>query len=295
MLFSRPRNVAQLRLGYCLRCDPAVPMQRAILESSSYEDDAVATCLNLVPDDGVFVDIGANIGAFTCAFAARRPRFRGRIHAIEPVSGNFAALKANIRLNGLGRRVTLDRLALGEQPGELTMHIEPDGSSNNAVGDNMLAAHDRLAVAERNWRRETVPMTTLDEWVGRRAITRCDLIKIDVEGAEPMVFKGGMQFLARCRPAICGEFNPYWMGQSGWTMPDVIELLRPFGYRCYAPEEGRHIEVDAFDAPDDGTMPTWYLIPAGRDDLLRRLLAVPVSGSGGRADSPDQYTAPDHP
>ena len=58
-----------------------------------------------------------------------------------------------------------------------------------------------------------------------------DLVKIDVEGAEPLVLRGMTTLLATWRPAIIVELNEYWLREvSSCSSGDVLELLRSFDY-----------------------------------------------------------------
>lgn len=71
---------------------------------------------------------------------------------------------------------------------------------------------------------------TLDEFVAEREITRLDLLKIDVEGAEVSLLRGAEQSLKRFRPVVMIEINPSALRRFGQTAEDVVSLL---GSRCY--------------------------------------------------------------
>lgn len=251
-----------MKLGHRMLLDLRAPIFKAAHDAGEYEPEVVNSCIRLAPKDGVFLDIGANIGLYTCPLAAHfRSLGSGHVYAIEPVSANFRTLRQNVELNGLDSFVTLERTAFGKEAGDLVMHVEPEGSVNNAVGDNMLSETDRMTVRERAWKTETAPVARLDEWARRRGVTRCDLIKIDVEGAELLVFEGGTEFLKSCRPIIIGEFSPYWMKQIGQDFNDVMRFFTPLGYSSFREVNGRFLELTEALIAKGVEVPTYGLVP----------------------------------
>ena len=71
--------------------------------------------------------------------------------------------------------------------------------------------------------------TTLDEWVESSGITRIDFIKIDTEGAELEILKGGLNCLKRFKPKLLVEAHTF-VEES--LLPNVEELLKSLGYSC---------------------------------------------------------------
>jgi FkbM family methyltransferase len=125
------------------------------------------------PEDGwTIVDVGAGIGDFSISIAARLPR--SRIIALEPYPPSYRILLENIALNRAGNVVAFP-YALG--PGsELRMlragAAEPGQSSTVRLG---------RGVADRV---EPVPGRSLAAVLRELEVRRCDLLKMDCEGAE---------------------------------------------------------------------------------------------------------------
>lgn len=147
----------------------------------------------LVTPGMTVVDVGANYGYYTLLFAdAVGPG--GRVIAVEPVPDTAAALTENITLNGFAGRCELVAKALGACPeGTARMHV-PFGEPKNAA----VVPVDREGGIE-------VATTSLDA-IGER-LQRCDLVKIDAEGAEVDIVDGMSRLAARCGPAVLIEFN----------------------------------------------------------------------------------------
>ena len=109
--------------------------------SSGYEPPVLALVDALLPDDGVFFDIGSNWGYFSI-YLASRPRFAGQIHAFEPWPTTYADLSSTVRQLGLDNVVHCHNFALGESNHEGAMQcgshsgcakLAPEGSQGVAV------------------------------------------------------------------------------------------------------------------------------------------------------------------
>ena len=158
--------------------------------------------IQLSPGDCVF-DVGANIGLFTL-FMAQRVRDL-KVFAFEPMPAVFEALRANAALHDLNAE--LFQCGLGSSNGSLDFQYFPhatilSGYSDSGVHDTVmtflrgqekLSSDDDLEfiLTERLY-HETVscPVRTLSSIIKEKAISRIDLLKIDVEKAELDVLEG---------------------------------------------------------------------------------------------------------
>ncbi len=266
------RRQINMQLGYRMLIEPAVAEQADAARSGCYEPLLMDLLHRLLPDDGVFLDIGANVGFFTCSLAAK-PGFAGQVHAFEPAGCNHARLLKNIQLNQLVGVVSTWKLALANQTGTLNLYVVPEGEANNAVGENMLAPHDKETVSRRGWRVEHAPMTTLDLWAGEQGLARCDFIKVDAEGADLNILLGGAGLIARTRPVIAAELSPYWMAQIGQDVSDVERFCAELEYELYKEVDGRwHPYEDAL-RPEPMDVPNFMLAPREKRAELRNKLA----------------------
>ncbi|WP_051212205.1 FkbM family methyltransferase [Rubritepida flocculans] len=152
-----------------------------------------------VPEEGVILDVGANIGLSVLALAPLVPR--GRIIAVEPGPRTAAALAETVALNGLGARVACAALALSDVPGEALFH-----DAEHSAGAHLM---DPATLDAASLPTLRVPVTTLDALVAEHGLARLDFVKIDVEGFESEVLAGGAASLARHRPLVFAEFNAW--------------------------------------------------------------------------------------
>lgn len=127
---------------------------------------------------GLFLDIGANTGFYSIMFATHA--LTPRVIAFEPDPGNFARLAANLRINGLDKRIEAVQLALGDADSEVVLH---EGASWNR-GESTIAVPEQTPqlVSHR------VRQARFDDRYALRGETI--IIKIDVEGYEFHTLRG---------------------------------------------------------------------------------------------------------
>jgi FkbM family methyltransferase len=146
----------------------------------------------LLSRDSVIVDVGANIGFYTIGLAVRLPA--ARVYAFEPIPSNLMRLRENIEANALGSRVRVIEIALGAAPGVL--HLMPE-RGYESTGNAAPAAPDAKGAV-------CVSLSALDLVAAELELDLCDLLKVDVEGAELRVLQGG----ARLRDAGAPRHRP---------------------------------------------------------------------------------------
>jgi FkbM family methyltransferase len=122
-----------------------------------------------VRDGDVIADIGANIGFYTLWLASIAAKGT-RVVAVEPNPSVYAALVENVSLNGF-THVSAVNAAVGEKDGTVSFGIRKDAPS---VGSILATDAEQI----------TVPMKTLATILAENGLTRCDIVKIDVEGYE---------------------------------------------------------------------------------------------------------------
>jgi FkbM family methyltransferase len=205
-------------------------------------DDAVReTLLARIPADAVVFDVGANIGWWSVPLARHLARGGGRVIAFEPVPSNRARLEWALAANEIAAHVTVAAVALGEAPGELGMWFK--GAETGA--DSGTAA----LVTGPGEAHLKVPVVRLDDWTREHAVTRCDLMKLDIEGAELMMLRGAEGFITRTRPLIFGEFEAYWLTTFGSSFLDVAAWAERMDYRIlkWEPRRGRFLPLERIE------------------------------------------------
>ncbi len=184
-----------------------------------YEPDTTALVRKLLRPHDVFIDIGANIGFYSCVAAA----LQAEVHAFEPNPSLFHYIVRSRSLKAF-EKMTVTLCAVASTDG----HAEFSLSTNQEnTGLSSLLPLDHLMTAEKI----VVSTTTLDAYCVRTGIDHIRLIKIDVEGAETDVLAGAMQVLHQVRPdAIICELSSF---DGGSRPANVVDVLDEAGYTPY--------------------------------------------------------------
>lgn len=228
--------------GVKIICDPqdkrAVPLE--ILNFMDYENVDSDMIFRLVHDGDHILDIGANVGWYSISLAKRFPKCH--IDSFEPLPKTFDYLQRNVALNGASP-ARLHNHGFSDKAGEITFFYYPAGPGN--------ASSAKLADVE-GVQEIKCRVTTLDEFTRARP-EPVDFIKVDVEGAELLVFKGGIETLKKHKPVVFSEMLRKWSAKFGYHPNDIIRLFAETGYRCFSAHKDRLRE---FTAMDEGTVET---------------------------------------
>jgi FkbM family methyltransferase len=200
-----------------MQLDVKDPIQRNIY-LGTYEPQETIWVEQWLKPGMTFVDIGANVGYFT-ALAARRVGSSGRLFAVEPQPHVYRKLRQMIEDNSLSQ-VTAICAGLSDAPGILPLFLPADACFNNAT----MVRHEGARSIE-------VPVKTLDTCLDEWGVERIDLLKIDVEGHEPSVFRGAASALAagKIRAILC-EFNDPWLRLAGSSAGELHSQLLRAGF-----------------------------------------------------------------
>jgi len=173
-------------------------------------------------DSPVMLDIGAGQGRYAL-LAKFVPGMR--VFCWEPNPEAFQYLESNVRLNDLGDRVKAFRCGLWDVRKQKTLHVPRKASRfrSATIGDH---PH------KKTWKAVKISVRPLDDF--QHYWNRVDLIKLDVEGAEWFVLRGGKETIRRWRPKIWMECAGH-AAMFGQKKEKATDLLREWRYRNFEP------------------------------------------------------------
>jgi FkbM family methyltransferase len=197
-------------------------MSLCLYVAGSFEPNEFAFLDKLLKPGMTFIDIGANEGLFSL-FAVRRVGPSGRVVSVEPSSRERRQLERNLRRNRINS-VTVVPHALAGEAGTARLQI----AAKLHGGHNTLGrfSYDDVNVVDT----EEVPVETLDALARRLSLGRIDAIKIDVEGAELKVLRGGAEVLKTSRPVLLIEANEGALAGQGASAAAMTGLLEELDY-----------------------------------------------------------------
>jgi FkbM family methyltransferase len=217
-----PRRIR--RHGLTFDIDIREGIDLSLFLFGSFERDILNTIQTLVPRDGIFIDIGANIGALTLPVADYLER--GHVYAVEPTDFAFAKLRQNLTLNpSVGGRVTAIQSFIASETAPISDLVAysswPVSGSDDARQHPVHKGVPQAAGCGQ---------VTLDALIEQRGIERVSLVKVDTDGHEFSVLSGASRCLQKLRPAVIFEACEYLLKPPRPTFDDFAMLFRSHDY-----------------------------------------------------------------
>ena len=160
------------------------------------------------------IDVGGHVGLWSFNLSHK---FK-HVDTFEPVQAHRDCFSKNVLATR--SNVTLHPCALGSVEGSVSMFTEKSSSGDTRVGGE-----------------GDIPMKTLDSF----NLNDVDLIKIDCEGYELFVIKGGVDTIRRCRPTIIVEQKPGHGEAYGLSDTEAVSFLKDMGYKLVKEMAGDYI------------------------------------------------------
>ncbi|MGA1592886.1 MAG: FkbM family methyltransferase [Candidatus Nanopelagicales bacterium] len=202
-----------------LKLEPRDVGHQVIAFCGFYELELTRKIVQLAKQGGLFVDVGANYGYFSCLWAASNPE--NRVIAFEASPRNAVPLRENIAKNHLEAQVDVYDIALGKEVGNLPFSF----MSDEQTGWGGLSLKEEMNTIN-------VPVVTLDQFWTELAYQPIDVLKIDTEGADTWVLEGASQLLRDKRiKHIFFEENEVRMSALDILSETAKKLLVSCGYK----------------------------------------------------------------
>ena len=211
--------------------------------SGMYETDLTDYFIRNLRRDSHCLDVGSNFGYFTCLMGRFCPA--GRVIGVEPDPDVFELAHDNVAANGLAETATVRHAAAGASNDEMTLYRRHTRSGNTSIArmSDDFTRHMREAPVTP-FTIGSVKVDQLADDLGGRV----DFMKVDVEGAEPLVFEGARETIAHNpQLAIVMEWAPYQIREAGFDPADFLDRLRALGLRAADLVDGQEQPLE-FDA-----------------------------------------------
>lgn len=190
--------------------------------NGQYENETIDYIINKIPPNGIFIDVGANIGAISIFVAHKRPDVQ--VYAIEASEKIYNYLKENVSLNNLSNIRTYNFIIHNVDDKEIKLYAPDDQFGKGSLEKTFTTDY------------ELIKTITLNTFITNNKI-HPDLIKVDVQGYELFVFQGLESFIrnTKQRPEILFEFEDWSeeiaMGKENISIAQ--KYLKTIGYTLY--------------------------------------------------------------
>jgi FkbM family methyltransferase len=188
---------------------------------------------SLVGPGSVCFDVGSAAGLYTVQLS-RLAGPSGLVHSVEPLPFAWSGWNRVLRSRHTPN-VRHHCVALSAQAGQASMSV-PMGRYGLVTGRSFISQHCQGLGSNAEFSRHIdypVPVTTLDGLVSEAGLQRLDFIKIDVEGAELHVLRGGTNAIESFRPAMLIEIEGRHTERYEYTPADVVSWLLQRGYEMF--------------------------------------------------------------
>lgn len=196
----------------------ANPKNRRIINGRSAYQGKKQEAVRQVCADLTHMRVALDVGGHVGTWAFNLAHWFKRVHAFEPVVDHRACFEKNVT----AANVTLHACALGAKEGSVSMHVDPASTGGAYVKGT-----------------GAIPMRTLDSF----KLEDVDLIKIDVEGLEESVLRGGLELLETWRPVVIVEKKRDMSLRFGLPPRGALGLLESLGYKQHSEISGDHIMI----------------------------------------------------
>lgn len=186
-----------------------------VREQEDWFEDEIRFMRRLLKPGQRVIDIGANYGIYTLVMA-NLVGPDGKVWAFEPASSTADLLAASIAANSYGH-VLLERSALSSVSGWARLSLNKNSELNELVRDEQFVGES-----------EVVSLVTLDASMERYRWAGIDFMKIDAEGEEANILKGGTKFFEDESPLI-----QYEVAVGSYLHFDLVHQFAEMGYRSY--------------------------------------------------------------
>lgn len=177
----------------------------------------------ILPNDSVILDIGANIGLFSLVLASKSKNIK--VHAFEPIQLNADLISVSKQINHL-HNLTINQTCVGATDGIVEFSVSTDSAYSSMIDSGRKQEAERI----------NCPICMLDTYVQEANIQKIDFIKIDVEGAEKLVLTGAHTLLTHqvLRPHLLMlELYDFNLKQYATSVNDIVQFLNEYGYSAY--------------------------------------------------------------
>jgi FkbM family methyltransferase len=209
-------------------------------------------------------DIGANIGYYAIVAKLFNPKIK--VHGFEPLPSANKYFKINAELNKVGD-IQIHQTALTNFNGiaKFYSNLNPrfPNEKDHLYGDNSLNTEATGNIAKIEF---DVVTQTLDDFVSKnlKENEKIDLIKIDTEGTENLVFEGGKNVLQFHRPVIMCEVI------KGFIEKELEVILGKFNYAFYEVRNNGLVKVDSLNV-QSGKI-DFFFVPEEKQEMINALM-----------------------
>ena len=227
-----PRLI-QIRYGRLkLKIMSDSPMAELLFSGVGFEEREMKYINSITKPGDIVMDVGANVGIYTLFFS-NLVGMTGHVWSFEPSPLAVSILRENVAMNFLKNVSVVEKL-LADKIGPIEFYIfDNTGDVYNSIG-----ASERPVEEIKASKAIIMKSYTLDAFADENKIKKINIIKIDVEGAEELVLRGGVGLLEKSdKLIVLSELYEPSLTQCGCSVESLVSFMRSIGFSCWEIKE----------------------------------------------------------
>ncbi|MEI6817514.1 MAG: FkbM family methyltransferase [Bacteroidota bacterium] len=241
MVYLKFDNIAVISNNNNAKRMRIIEQIKVILRANKYKTNTdrggIAYLHQSIKPGHTVLDIGAHKGGYLY-FINKLVGDSGTVVAFEPQSSLYAYLKT-LKPMFEWNRTTIEQLALSDTKGKVTLFIPANKHDSSSPGATLVPHAER-----KDFHTEEVGTETLDNYCKSHQL-KPDFLKIDVEGNELNIFKGGMDTLTKYKPKIIVECEERHIGKD--KVMETIRFLENLNYSGRFIKDDEYLPLTQFD------------------------------------------------
>lgn len=225
----------------CNENDERIPPIEAI-NFGNYESEEMEMQLKLINSGDTVFDIWANIWRYSTHIAKLKSNIK--VFSFEPIPNTYKCLLENIKINNL-KNIETFNFWFADTKGSFEFYCDSSLSANASLAN--VSNNEKINKIKCN-------IEKLDDFTKNKKI-KIDFIKCDVEWAEFLVFKGGIDTIKNNLPIVFSEMLRKWMSKFDHHPNQLINLFKEIGYECFILDNEK---LKILKSVDENTIQTNY-------------------------------------
>lgn len=227
-LFFRKNKQIITRNGIKYELDLTEGMELSLFLFGNFQSHITKNSLLKIDEKYIILDVGANVGIMTLPFAKQASQ--GQVYAFEPTHYAFLKLKRNVELNpDMAKRIKFYNVFISEYSEE---HADIIAYSSWKVNGHR-SDSDHPVHLGTPMDTTGISSISINDFVENNSISNINFIKIDTDGHELEVLKGGLKVIEKFRPIIIFEIGLYVMEEKNIIFDTYYELFKSMNYKLY--------------------------------------------------------------
>jgi FkbM family methyltransferase len=265
--------IYETKLGFKFVCIPQSPTSVYLYsDDAQYEEIEIKIASDWLNQGDVALDIGANVGYLSALFASRVNSL-GKVISVEASPETFKHLEKTVQVLSLNQ-IYLENSCVTDTEGFVEFMVACDQSSWFGDVSQSLKINPQ---EEKLYKKERVKAVTIDSLINKYGLNNeISLVKIDIEGAEPLALKGAsLLFTQENLPLFIIEVNRVTLANFDF---DPTEILKFFSIELF---DLYHIQRSTPDLTPTFQHGTLYSLPNPQKHnwpLFSNLIAIPKVG-----------------